>query len=86
MDTLFYKMIETIWIMHVFQVFEPSPVLFIISQTKYNRTLSERVTEIGCLTSHATIFQLYMWRQIDVQADLRRSWIYGRAPNAIDIS
>ena len=59
MDILFYKIIETIWIMHVFRVFEPSPVLLIISQTKYNRTLSERVTEIGCLTSHATIFQLY---------------------------
>ena len=41
---------------------------------------------IGCLTSHATIFQLYMWRHIDVQADWRRSWTYGRAPNAIDIS
>ena len=26
-----------------------------------------------------------MWRFIDVQADWR-SWIYGRAPNAIDIS
>ena len=45
-----------------------------------------RVSEIGCLTSHWTIFQLYMWRHIDVQADWRRSWTYGRAPNAIDIS
>ena len=27
-----------------------------------------------------------MWRYIDVQADWRRSWTYGRAPNAIDIS
>ena len=27
-----------------------------------------------------------MWRHIDVQADWRRSWTYGRAPNAIDIS
>ena len=44
------------------------------------------VSEIGCLTSHWTIFQLYMWRHIDVQADWRRSWTYGRAPNAIDIS
>ena len=41
---------------------------------------------IGCLTSHATIFQLYMWRYIDVQAGWRRSRTYGRAPNAIDIS
>ena len=49
---------------------------------------------IGCLTSQLTIFQSYMWRQIqsymlrhiDVQADRRRSWTYGRAPNAIDIS
>ena len=29
---------------------------------------------IGCLTSHLTIFQSYMWRHIDVQADWRRSW------------
>ena len=42
--------------------------------------------EIGCLTSQLTIFQSYMWRHIDVQADWRRSWTYGRAPNAIDIS
>ena len=41
---------------------------------------------IGCLTSQLTIFQSYMWRHIDVQADWRRSWTYGRAPNAIDIS
>ena len=27
-----------------------------------------------------------MWRHMDVQADWRRSWTYGRAPNAIDIS
>ena len=47
---------------------------------------SESESEIGCLTSHATILKLYMWRHIDVQADWRRSWTYGRAPNAIDIS
>ena len=42
---------------------------------------------IGCLTSQLTIFQSYMWRHIDVQADWRRSsWTYGRAPNAIAIS
>ena len=41
---------------------------------------------IGCLTSQLTIFQSYMWRHIAVQADRRRSWTYGRAPNAIDIS
>ena len=35
---------------------------------------------IGCLTSQLTIFQSYMWRHIDVQADWRRSWTYGRAP------
>ena len=28
---------------------------------------------IGCLTSQLTIFQSYMWRHIDVQADWRRS-------------
>ena len=41
---------------------------------------------IGCFTSQLTIFQSYMWRHMDVQADWRRSWTYGRAPNAIDIS
>ena len=41
---------------------------------------------IVCLTSQLTIFQTYMWRHIDVQADWRRSMTYGRAPNAIDIS
>ena len=41
---------------------------------------------IGCLTSQLTIFQSYMRRHIDVQADRRSSWTYGRAPNAIDIS
>ena len=33
---------------------------------------------IGSLTSHSTIFQLYMWRHIDVQANCR-SWTYSRA-------
>ena len=28
-------------------------------------------SENGCLTSHATIFQLYMWRHVDGQADWR---------------
>ena len=41
---------------------------------------------IGSLTSHSTIFQLYMWRRIDMQAAWRRQLTYGRAPNAIDIS
>ena len=41
---------------------------------------------ISCLTSQLTIFQSYMWRHIDVQADWRRSRTYGRAPNVIDIS
>ena len=27
---------------------------------------------IDCLASHETIFQLYVWRHIDVQADWRR--------------
>ena len=47
---------------------------------------SLQLSWIGCLTSQLTIFQSYMWRHIDVQADWRRSWTYGRAPNAIDIS
>ena len=37
---------------------------------------------IGCLMSQLTIFQSYMWRHLDVQADWRRSLTYGRAPNA----
>ena len=41
------------------------------------------VRDIGCLTSHATIFQSYMWRHIYVKADWRRL-SYGRTPNAID--
>ena len=58
---------------------------------KYPPQLSEytqilELSWIGCLTSQLTIFQSYMWRHIDVQADWRRSWTYGRAPNAIDIS
>ena len=36
------------------------------------------VNEICCLTSHAMIFQLYMWWHLDVQADWRRSLTYGR--------
>ena len=39
------------------------------------------MSEIGCLTSHPTILQLYMWRHIDVQADWRRNWTYDRALN-----
>ena len=36
------------------------------------------VSETGCLTLHATIFQLYMWGHMDVQVDWRRSsWTYG---------
>ena len=53
--------------------------------TEFLEDSMEWVSEIGCLTSHATIFQLYMWRHIDVQADWR-SCTYGRAPNAIDNS
>ena len=38
-------------------------------------------------TSQITIFQLYMWRHIDVQTAWRRlTYMYCRAPNAIDIS
>ena len=31
------------------------------------------VSEIGCLTSHAMIFQLCIWRHIDVEADWKIS-------------
>ena len=54
---------------------------------KQHQNNLEWVSEwICCLTSQLTIFQSYMWRHIDVQADWRRNWTYGRAPNAIDIS
>ena len=49
-------------------------------------TIWVELSWIGCLTSQLTVFQSYMWRHIDVQADWRRSLTYGRAPNAIDIS
>ena len=45
-----------------------------------------RVSEIVCLTSHAVIYQSYLWRHIDVQANWRRRRKYRRAPNAIDTS
>ena len=44
------------------------------------------VSEIGCLTSHATILQLHMWRHRCAGGPKWRSWTYGLAPNAIDIS
>ena len=50
---------------------------------RINHSCRSEVRWIGCLTSQLTIFQSYMWRHIDVQADWRRSWTYGRAPNAI---
>ena len=31
------------------------------------------------------MFQSYMWRHIDVRADWRRSWTYGRAPDYEDV-
>ena len=34
--------------------------------------------EDGSFTSHATIFQLYSWQHIHVQADWRRKYTYGR--------
>ena len=60
----------------------------IFTQLIASRVVIQRVelSWICCLTSQLTIFQSYMWRHIDVQADWRRSWTYGRAPNAIDIS
>ena len=49
------------------------------------RLANSSVRWIGCLTSQLTICQSNMWLHIDVQAGWR-SWTYGRAPNAIDIS
>ena len=37
---------------------------------------------IGGFTSRSTVFQLYLWRHIDVQAAWR-SWTYSRAHNAM---
>ena len=59
---------------------------FRVFKTNYLCDAVYRVSEIGCLMSHATIFQLYMWRHVDVQADWKRSLTYDRASNAIDIS
>ena len=44
----------------------------------------EWIDSIGCLISHSKIFQLYMWRHIDVQADWRRRCTCIMAPNVID--
>ena len=38
----------------------------------YLHVLPKKVKWIGCLTSQSTIFQSYIWRHIDVQADWRR--------------
>ena len=64
---------------------QPKPT--VMASKKGCKCKPYEVRWIGCLTSQLTIFQSYMWRNIDVQADWRRSsWTYGRAPNAIDIS
>ena len=62
-------------------------VYTIITHQKLNnrQTSIIRMSETNRLTSHSTIFQLFMWRNIDVQVDGRSS-TYSRAPNAIDIS
>ena len=40
------------------------------------------LVDIGYLTSHSTILQWCIWQHIDMLADWRGSWTYGRAPNA----
>ena len=67
-------------------VFELWPFYLITLWSAFVSITKNELSWIGCLTSQLTIFQSYMWRHIDVQADWRRSWTYGRAPNAIDIS
>ena len=57
-----------------------------VLQREQDKSSDIELSWIGFLTSQLTIFQSYMWRHIDVQADWRRRWTYGRAPNAIDIS
>ena len=47
------------------------------------KSLSKWVSEwvsIGSSTSQWTIFQVYIWQHIDVQADRGRSWTYSRTP------
>ena len=63
----------------VLYTFDKLRVNFTLFHDKGDNFNWEWMSEIGCLTSHATIFQLYMWRHIDVQADWRRNWTYGRA-------
>ena len=54
-----------------------------VCPTAARNILRTRVRDIGCLTSHATIFQLYMWRHIGVQADWRSSLRYGQSPTEL---
>ena len=46
------------------------------------------VLRFDCIfkTTINDISVMYMWRHIDVLADWRISWAYGRTPNVIDIS
>ena len=74
-----------IFVIHVFLVIRNRcrPHIIIINLCNHLKFMSfERfyLNRIGCFTSHATIFQFYMWRQIDGQAEWRRSWTCGRAP------
>ena len=42
--------------------------------------MTRKVCWISSLSSHPSIFQLNLWRQLDVQAVWRRTYTYGRAP------
>ena len=61
-------------------------------QIKYSIPNTTSLTDDGCVLcvywyfSHMQQYFSYMCYGTDVQADWRRSWTYGRAPNAIDIS
>ena len=72
---------ETLSVFNIYRV--NSQQMFILQMYSWSEVEEKW---IGCITSQLTIFQSYMWRHKDVQADWKRNWTYGRAPNAIDIS
>ena len=50
-----------------------------------NSTISKIVWLFVVIRHNQRYFSnMYTWRHIDVQADWRRNWTYGQAPNAIE--
>ena len=71
-----------VWVSHTFtgKIAHGYPYVRICSKLWAKSTkwafCTMRWGEFGCLTSHQKIFQSYMWRHINVQADWR-SWTHG---------